>query len=99
MVKGLRPNARQIVEAAALGYGIGDTASPMTGVDTAAWSTAKGAVVAQTTRQDADPGGSTDPVTTVGELAVGKGKVRIVGGALPGRPRSRTTGTACAITR
>jgi hypothetical protein len=83
MVKGLRPNARQTVEAATLGYSIGDTASPMTGVDTTAWKTAKGQTVAQTTRNDADPGGGNDPVTTVGEMPVGKGKVRIVGGALP----------------
>ena len=30
MAKGLRANARQLVEAAVLGYGIGDSASPMT---------------------------------------------------------------------
>jgi hypothetical protein len=82
LVEGLRPNARQMVEAAILGYEIGDTASPMTGVDTTAWKAAKGVTVAETTRSDSD-GGDTAPVTTVGELALGAGKIRIVGGALP----------------
>ena len=46
--KGLRPNARQLVEAAILGYGIGDDASPMTVVDTAAWEDAGGHVIGTT---------------------------------------------------
>ena len=82
MVKGLRSNARQTVEAAILGYEIGDVASPMTGVDTAAWEAAKGQVIAETTRNDTD-GGDSAPVTTVGELKLGNGQIRIMGGALP----------------
>ncbi|HEX2085315.1 MAG TPA: M14 family zinc carboxypeptidase, partial [Solirubrobacteraceae bacterium] len=90
LTEGLRPNARQLVEAAILGYGIGNTASPMTVVDTAAWEDAGGHVIGTTT----DEGGTgEDPWidknfddgsrTSVGELELGKGRIRIIGGALP----------------
>jgi len=92
MMQGLRPNARQLVEAATLGYGIGNEASPMTVVDTTAWEGAGGHVIGTTT---ADPGTGEDPgidrnfddgsLTSVGELPLGDagGLIRIVGGALP----------------
>jgi zinc carboxypeptidase len=92
MTEGLRPNARQLVEAAVLGYGIGNDASPMTVVDTAAWEGAGGHVIGTTTTE---AGTGEDPnldrqfddgtLTSVGELEVGKkgGRIRIVGGALP----------------
>ena len=81
LAKGLRPNARQLVEAPALGYGIGDEASPMTVVSKAAWDAAKGTTVGTT----GDAGGSGDDQSqvSVGEVKVGKGLVRILGGALP----------------
>jgi hypothetical protein len=81
MTEGLRPNARQLVEAAILGYGIGNDASPMTIVNRAAWEAAGGAVVATTGN---NAGGSDDNTrTSIGELRLGKGIVRIMGGALP----------------
>jgi hypothetical protein len=91
MTAGLRSNARQLVEAAALGYGIGNDASPMTIVDSAAWEAAGGYVIGTSP----DPLTGEDPAidrnfddgarTSVGELAVGDlgGRIRIVGGALP----------------
>ena len=81
MVAGLRSNARQLVEAAVLGYGIGNSASPMTVVTRSAWEAARGKTVATT----GDPSGGQDSrtQTSIGELAVGQGRVRIVGGALP----------------
>lgn len=81
MVKGLRPNARQLVEAAILGYGIGNSASPMTVVDTAAWTVAGGKVIG--TSQAGDGTSDDGTHTSVGEVTVGSGKVRILGGALP----------------
>jgi hypothetical protein len=72
MVAGLRANARQLVEAAILGYGIGDIASPMTAVDRAAFTDAGGTVV-----------GTTKDLVTLGRLPVGKGRVQVMGGALP----------------
>jgi len=69
MAKGLRANARQLVEAATLGYGIGDTASPMSAVTSSAF---KGTVV-----------GTTNGDVTVGRLDVAKGQVQLIGGALP----------------
>ena len=89
MAEGLRPNARQLVEAAALGYGIGNTASPMTVVDTAAWEGAGGQVVGTTTTEGTGEDPAIDrnlddgSLTSIGELALGDGKVRIVGAALP----------------
>ncbi|HEX8105997.1 MAG TPA: M14 family zinc carboxypeptidase [Solirubrobacteraceae bacterium] len=81
LAAGLRQNARQLVEAAILGYEIGDEASPMTVVDREAWEAAGGKTVATTGPGD----GSSDDKTlaSVGELALGKGLVRVVGGALP----------------
>ena len=72
LARGLRANARQLVEAAPLGYGIGDTASPMGAVDATAFAAAKGKVV-----------GTTNGDVTLGRLTVGKGQVQLVGGALP----------------
>ena len=72
MVAGLRANARQLVEAAILGYGIGDTASPMTAVNPEAFTAAGGKIV-----------GTTEDLVTLGHLGLGKGKVQVVGGALP----------------
>jgi hypothetical protein len=81
MVAALRPNARQLVEAAILGYGIGNDASPMTLVSRAAWEAAGGRTVATT----GNGAGSSDDQTrtSIGELELGQGLVRIVGGALP----------------
>jgi hypothetical protein len=73
MVQGLRPNARQLVETAPLGYCIGNDCSPMTVVDEAAFADAGGHVV----------GTTGEGRVSVGELGLGKGLVRIVGGALP----------------
>ncbi len=72
MMAGLRKNARQLVEAAVLGYGIGDTASPMTAVAPAAFTEAGGKVI-----------GLTEDKVTVGHLALGAGRIQILGGALP----------------
>ncbi len=91
MTEGLRSNARQLVEAATLGDGIGTDASPMTVVDTAAWEGAAGQVIGTTSTvltgedpaidRNLDDGG----LTSVGELLLGDagGRIRIVGGALP----------------
>jgi hypothetical protein len=73
MVEGLRPNARQLVETAPLGYCIGNDCSPMTVVDETAFTEAGGHVV----------GTTGEGRVGVGELALGKGVIRIVGGALP----------------
>jgi hypothetical protein len=72
MVAGLRTNARQLVEAAVLGYGIGDTASPMTAIAPDAFTAAGGKVL-----------GLTEDLVTVGHLELGAGRVQVVGGALP----------------
>jgi hypothetical protein len=80
MLKGLRPNARQLAEATLVGYGIGNDASPMSVVTTAAWEEAGGHVVGTT---GAGSGSSDDGTqTSVGELKLGKGVVRIMGGGL-----------------
>jgi hypothetical protein len=81
LVEGLRPNARQLVEAAILGYGIGNNASPMTIVRREAWEAAGGKTVATTGNNT----GSSDDGTqaSIGEVKLGKGIIRIVGGALP----------------
>ena len=73
MVQRLRPNARQLVEAPPLGYCIGAACSPMTVVEQAAFEEAGGHTV----------GTSGDGQVSVGEIPVGKGDVRIIGGALP----------------
>jgi len=81
LVKGLRPNARQLVEFAVLGGEIGNDASPITVVDKAAWEGAGGKTVGTT----GDGSGTTDDGTraSLGELKLGRGLIRIVGGALP----------------
>jgi hypothetical protein len=80
MVQGLRGNARQLSEATLIGYGIGNDASPMTVVTTDAWETAGGQIVATTGNNS---GGSDDGTkTSVGELKLGKGIIRIMGGGL-----------------
>lgn len=81
MAAGLRPNARQLVEAPILGYEIGNGASPMTVVDTAAWRAAGGKVVGTTGNGAGDA--DDQARTSIGEVAVGDGLVRIIGGALP----------------
>lgn len=81
MVEGLRANARQLVEATVLGYSIGNSASPMTVVTKAAWEGAGGKTIGTT---GPGSGGSDDQTrTSIGELPLGAGKIRIVGGALP----------------
>jgi hypothetical protein len=94
LTRGLRPNARQLVESAVVGYGIegvdepADTA-PMTVVATDAWEAAGGKVLGTTntvaTGEDPAVDKELDDgsLTSVGELELGKGRVRIVGGALP----------------
>jgi hypothetical protein len=80
MVQGLRGNARQLSEATLIGYGIGNNASPMTVVTTEAWEAAQGHVVATT----GNNAGTSDDgsQTSVGELPLGKGRIRIMGGGL-----------------
>ncbi|MDQ3991240.1 MAG: hypothetical protein M3245_02865, partial [Actinomycetota bacterium] len=78
MVKGLRKNARQLAEYTLIGYGLGNSASPMTVVTTSAWQSAGGHVVGTTGNNtgSSDSGGD----TSVGELALGSGKIRITNG-------------------
>jgi Zinc carboxypeptidase len=80
MLKGLRPNARQLAEATLVGYGIGSDASPMSVVTTEAWEGAGGHVIGTT----GNGSGSSDDgsQTSVGELRLGKGMIRIMGGGL-----------------
>lgn len=73
MVQGLRPNARQLVETPPLGYCIGNECSPMTVVDETAFTDSNGHVV----------GISGEGLVSVGEMELGKGVIRIIGGALP----------------
>ncbi|HVF06891.1 MAG TPA: hypothetical protein VNA20_18785 [Frankiaceae bacterium] len=73
MVAGLRSNARQLVEAPILGYGIGGAASPMTAVAEAAFKDAGGTVVGTTGAGK----------VTLGHLSVDRGSIKVVGGALP----------------
>jgi hypothetical protein len=81
MLKGLRPNARQLAEATLVGYGIGNDASPMSVVTTQAWEGAGGHVIGTT----GNGSGSSDDgaQTSVGELKLGRGVIRILGGGLP----------------
>ena len=81
MVQGLRGNARQLAEATLVGYEIGNNASPMTVVTTAAFEQAGGAVVGTTGNNTGSSDDGTQ--TSVGEIAVGEGKIRILGGGLP----------------
>jgi hypothetical protein len=80
MVQGLRGNARQLSEATLIGYGIGNNASPMTVIARAAWETAGGHTVATTGNNS----GGSDQGTqmSVGELPLGDGIVRVMGGGL-----------------
>lgn len=80
MVEGLRSNARQLSEATLIGYGIGGTASPMTVVSQAAWDAAGGHTVGTT--NDATTNNVTETDTSVGELALGDGFIRVMGGGL-----------------
>ncbi|MGH2753262.1 MAG: M14 family zinc carboxypeptidase [Actinomycetota bacterium] len=82
MVEGLRANARQLAEFTLIGFPIGDTASPMTMVDTAAWEAAGGHVVGETTDARDEEDGGVGTGTTVGEGELGKGIIRIMGGGL-----------------
>jgi len=94
MTKGLRPNARQLVETPILGWGVGGggdevTDAPVTVVATDAWAAAGGTSVGTTTEQMIGEDPAIDrplddgTLTSIGELALGDGKIRIVGGALP----------------
>ncbi len=73
MVQRLRPNARQLVETAPLGYCIGNECSPMTVVDQVAFEEAGGHTV----------GTTGEGLTSIGEIPLGKGLIRVIGGALP----------------
>ncbi|HVF20666.1 MAG TPA: hypothetical protein VNA14_10530 [Mycobacteriales bacterium] len=79
IAQGLRGNAKQLVEAAILGYGIGGDASPMTVVDSAALTDAGGTVIGNIEKGS----GEVTTVASLGELQLGKGLVRLIGGALP----------------
>lgn len=72
MLKGLRPNARQLAEFTLIGYGIGNTSSPMNTVTSAAWGAIGGVTVGTT--------GSGR--VSVGEAPFGDGVIRILGGGL-----------------
>ena len=79
LTAGLRGNAKQLVEAAILGYGIGTDASPMTVVDAAALTDAGGTVLGNIEKGN----GEVTTVASLGELGLGKGLIRLIGGALP----------------
>jgi hypothetical protein len=83
LLEGLRHNARQLVEAPVLGYEIGNDASPMTVVEKAAWESAGGKTIGTTGNNSGSSNPDQDSVTSIGELRLGGGLVRIVGGALP----------------
>ncbi|HVM12478.1 MAG TPA: hypothetical protein VM638_08390 [Actinomycetota bacterium] len=78
MVQGLRKNARQLAEYTLIGYGIGNSASPMTRVTKTAWESAGGVTVGTV----GNNAGTSDDQTqvAVGELPLGAGKVRITNG-------------------
>jgi hypothetical protein len=80
LLAGLRKNARQLAEFTLIGYPIGNTASPMTVVTRSAWEAAGGKTIGTTGNSagTSDPGTS----TSVGEAALGKGVIRILGGGL-----------------
>ncbi|HEX2240345.1 MAG TPA: M14 family zinc carboxypeptidase [Actinomycetota bacterium] len=80
LTKGLRVTARQLAEYTLIGYCIGTGCSPMTVVDAQAWTGAGGAVVGTT----GTPDGATDDASqvSIGELPLGSGRVRVVGGVL-----------------
>ena len=80
MLKGLRPNARQLAEFTLIGYPIGSSASPMTIVNTPAWTAAGGHIVGTTGNNTGSS--DTGTQTSVGEMPLGAGKIRILGGGL-----------------
>jgi hypothetical protein len=80
MAAGLRGNARQLAEYTLIGYGIGSSSSPMTIVNTPAWAAAGGHVVGTTGNGQASSDDGTQ--TSVGELPLGEGRIRILGGGL-----------------
>jgi hypothetical protein len=80
MVEGLRGNARQLSEATLIGFGIGNSASPMTIVTTSAWEEAGGHTVGTTGNGSGSSDSGTQ--TSAGELPLGNGKIRIMGGGL-----------------
>jgi len=63
-----------------IGYGIGNSTSPMTIINTPAWTAAGGHTVGTT----GNNAGNSDSGTqvSVGELPLGAGKIRILGGGL-----------------
>jgi len=77
----LRPNARQLSEATLVGYGIGNSASPMSVVSTGAFEEAGGHVVGTTGNGAGTSDGGTQ--TSVGQVPLGAGQIRIMGGGLP----------------
>lgn len=81
MVQGLRGNSRQLAEATLVGYGIGNNASPMSVVQKAAWEAAGGYTIGTTGNNAGSSDSGTQ--TSVGELALGDGLIRILGGGLP----------------
>ena len=83
MVEGLRANARQLVDTTLLGYGINADEVPatMTVVDRSAFEAAGGTTIGTT--GDADGASDDGTRVSIGELPLGDGQVRIVGGALP----------------
>ena len=80
MAAGLRGNARQLAEYTLIGYPIGNSASPMTIVNTPAWTAAGGHVVGTTGNNTG--ASDTGAQTSVGQLPLGAGKIRILGGGL-----------------
>jgi hypothetical protein len=80
MAAGLRGNARQLAEFTLIGYGIGNSASPMTIVNTPAWTAAGGHIVGTTGNNSG--GSDSGTQVSVGELPLGAGKIRILGGGL-----------------
>jgi hypothetical protein len=80
MATNIRNNGRQLVDSTLLGYNISNT-GPMTVVDTAAFEAGGGEVVGTT----GNATGSSDDGsrTSIGQVPLGAGQVRIVGGALP----------------
>lgn len=80
MVEGLRSNARQLSEATLIGHGIGNNASPMTVVTRSEWEAAGGHTVGTTGNNSGSSDSGTQ--TSVGELPVGEGLIRIMGGGL-----------------
>ncbi len=80
MVAGLRRNARQLSEATLVGYGIGNNASPMTIVDKAPWEAVGGQTVGTTGNNSG--GSDSQTQTSVGQISLGDGQIRIMGGGL-----------------